>query len=317
MNKKVIVITINYNHAPMTIDCVNSVLQTTYTNFQIFLVDNGSEESDFLKLVSAYDQESKVEILRIDNNCGYVGGVNHGLRNASALKPDYYLIMNNDTIIDPCAISNLVLSAMKNDNNAIVSGKVYHFNDLKRLQYIGGNLVNRNYLIVENPGKNEIDNGQYDKEEQRDMLDDIFWLIPSRVFKKVGLYSNFFFLYAEQGDYARRAINAGFKLIYTPNAIIWHKGSVTTGASDRYKPHVNYWRKRGSVTYRALHIKKRYFHMFVFKLIVKHMKRMIVLFIKGNVLELKVQKAGIHGVLHGLFWSFNPRPYNGKNPYLK
>jgi len=127
MNKKVIVITINYNHAEMTIDCVDSVLQSDYDNFQIYLVDNGSEKEDYLKLQDVYENNTKVKICRIEKNCGYVGGVNHGLKKASEQKPDYFLIMNNDTVIDKNAIRVFVKTAIKYDDNAIITGTVLDF----------------------------------------------------------------------------------------------------------------------------------------------------------------------------------------------
>lgn len=318
ISKKVIVITINYNQAQMTIECVNSVLESIYDNFQIFLIDNGSEENDYFKLVKAYNQESKVDILRLENNCGYVGGVNHGLKNASELNPDYFLIMNNDTIIDKSAITALVDIGGEYNQNAIISGKVYHFNKPNKLQYIGGSLQDRRYLKMYNPGQHEIDRGQYDSIEERDMLDDIMWLLPRKIFNSIGYYSTYFFLYGEQADYARRAIKNGYKLIYTPKAKIWHKGSITTGDGDKSKPAIHFWRNKGAVVYLYRNTKKRYFYVFLSQTLSKYVIKNTFIFLKkGGYIRNSKEFASLLGLLYGIKWVLIKNEDNGFNPFLK
>ena len=48
MNKKVVVITLNYNQNDYTIKCINSLLNSNYNNFNILLIDNGSTEENYL-----------------------------------------------------------------------------------------------------------------------------------------------------------------------------------------------------------------------------------------------------------------------------
>lgn len=317
MNNKIVVITLNYNQTLMTIECMQSVLASDYKNYTVILIDNGSEHENYQQLVNTFEHEDKVRVFRIEENCGYVGGINYGLEKASWLDPDYFLIMNNDTKIDSEAISYLVDAGIRHQNKAIISGKVYHYDEPNRIQYIGGIMQKQKYLLVNNPGKNVIDTGQFEKEEERDMLDDVFWLIPSKIYKEIGKYSNHFFLYAEQGDYARRVLNAGYKLIYTPKAKIWHKGSITTGNGDRYSPHVNYWRKKGSVIYRSKHLKKKHFWMYSFNLLFRFFFKYIINKLKGKK-EISTKKlAACRGVWDGILWTFNKKENKGFNPFLK
>lgn len=311
------IITINYNHAQMTTDCVNSVLKCSSHEFMIFIIDNGSEEGNYKKLDANFKDVHNVKILRLEKNKGYVGGVNFGLEQASISEADYYVIMNNDTIIDKFAISGLVNTSTKYNDEAIVAGKVYHFNKPDTIQYVGGIFRNK-YLVLDYPHRNEKDIGQCEFETERDMLDDILWLIPSKVFKVVGYYSNDFFLYAEQGDYARRAVNNGFKLIYTPNAKIWHKGSYTTGEGDRNAPYVNFWRSQGGIIYRAKHLSNYLFWTYSFYLLIRLFIRLILSFIRKPIMEnTKSEYASIRGVLNGILWKFNNKKNTGYNPFLK
>ena len=314
-DKFVVIITLNYNQSKMTMDCVDSILKSTYNNYKLIVVDNGSNEEEYSYLLKHID--SSVLVKRIDKNCGYVGGVNYGLSKGEKLNPDYFMIMNNDTILDINAITSLVKSCERHDNKAIVSGKVYHFDDPLRIQTIGGKMKTHKYLIVDTQGRNEMDKGQYDQEEERDMIDDIFWLIPSSIYKEIGNYSNHFFLYAEQGDYARRALKAGFKLIYTPKAKIWHKGSITTGDGNKFVPHVNYWRNKGSIIYRAKHLAKGYFWIYVTKKILRIYFKFVIYKILGRKELSRSIYAAFLGTWHGMLWTFNKVEDVGNNPFLK
>lgn len=258
IDPKVSIITLNYNQNQYTIDCVNSVLKSDYSNFEIILVDNGSTLENFKDLENRLPKDRRLIVARYIKNTGYVGGVNKGLSQANKSKPDYLLVMNNDTLIDEKAIDELVKTSKDYNDNGIVSGKVYHFDEPNKLQDIGRKYLNKNSLTFKRLGLNEMDSGQYDKVEFRDMLDDVFWLFPSELYNTVGEYSAYFWFNSEQADYALRAKKIGYKLIYTPKAKIWHKGSVTIGGRSR-NPKQAYWTTQSSLILRFLHLTKWHF----------------------------------------------------------
>jgi len=300
----------------MTIECVNSVLQSSYDKFKICLVDNGSEEDDYLKLVEYYNNNPKVDILRIEKNSGYVGGVNFGLEKASSFDPDYFLIMNNDTVIDKEAIKILVESAINYNDEAIITGTVFDFNSPNTIQTTGSFFYDKRYLKENYPYRlNDVTQLELIEDEERDMIDDVFWLLPKKVFLKTGLYSTCYFLYAEQADYALRAVKNGYKLIYTPKAKLWHKGSITTGEGDKQAPPVVFWRNKSSTIYLFRNIKRRYFFMFLLKKLLKQSFKSLLNFVKN----IKPNNAycALTGILYGLLSIINRKPDNGYNPFLK
>lgn len=312
---KVVVFTINYNHSKMTLECVKSILDSTYNNFELIVVDNGSSKEDYEELKNNID--ANVHIERIESNCGYVGGINAGFLAGSKLNPDYFLIMNNDTIIDKDAIHYLVATASTYQKNAIVSGKVYHFDNPNIIQYTGSYFSDKRYLKEVYPGKDQEDRGQCDLEEERDMLDDIFWLVPNALYERIGHYSENFFLYAEQADFALRAKKNGYKLIYTPKAIIWHKGMMTTGAGNQFSPPANFWRYKSSVVYLYRNIKRKYFYNFYTKTFIKLIAKNILNFLKlKDSSNKKTEYAALIGHLHGLKWILKQKPDKGYNPFL-
>lgn len=307
------VITINYNLSHETIPCVESVIASDYQDLVVYLIDNGSTHDDYLKLRSHFTDNEKVSVLRIESNCGYVGGVNFGLRKALEESPDYILIMNNDTVLDRSAIGYLTDAAQRHQNRAIISGKVYYYDHPDILQHTGEVITDRRYLKAIAPGRNERDTGQYDVETERDALDDVFWLLPLQVVEDVGFYCDSFFLYAEQGDYALRARDKGYKLIYTPAAKIWHKVSMTTGNGNPTALPVCFWRGQGLFLLQYRHLKTRHFIVMLLKWVFKLFLNSIIK--PGDAGRCSF--AQLRGYLWGLGWVFNKGPNDGANPYIR
>lgn len=318
MNKEkfVLIITLNYNQNNYTLKCIGSILKSKYYNFKILLIDNGSEPNTFKNLKNELPNDKRLILHRINNNRGYVGGINYGLEEGAKLKPDYFLIMNNDTILDPTAISALISACRKYEDKAIVSGKVYHYDDPNRLQYIGSRLINPKTLKYERMGDNEIDKGQYDVIAERDLLDDIFWLIPVELYRKIGGYSRYFWFNGESADYALNAIKNNFKLVYTPHAMLWHKGSLSIGGRSN-NPRMVYWQIQSTLIFRYLHLSRINFLIFyigvIYQIIFTYTKA-IIKFTLGRKQNFKTIYASLKGLAYFNSWVFNKKQNTGKEP---
>ncbi len=314
--ESVVIITLNYNQNEYTLGCVESLLSSDYGNFQLFLIDNGSSEENYQKLKDSIPSDGRLFLFRIKDNCGYVGGINFGLKSASSYDPDFYLIMNNDTIIDEFAISELVDAGLRYDKKAIVSGKVYNYDEKDTLQYIGQDfdpeeMLNQKSIVKE---RREKDIGQYDSEREMGMLDDIFWLMPSSVYKTIGGYSDYFFLYGEQNDYAFRALKEGFKLIYTPQAKLWHKGGITTCGGEKTSARIEYWTTMAVLKLSVLHFPSHKAQKFYRKWLLRSLFKNVFLLLAGknkpsNILAI------VQAYLHFRHWNVIRYKDNGYNPF--
>ncbi len=302
--KKVVVITINYNNSSETIICINSILDADYRNFHIIVVDNGSNITDFKNIKDhiAKIDDTRISQYRIEKNRNYVGGINFGFSKAYEYNPDYYLIMNNDSIIDNKSISELITTSERFDDKCIVTGKVYDYSEKNILQTVGSRLINSRYLIFENIGLNERDNGQYDSYQKRDMIDDVFLLLPRQCFKDVGRYCEYFYFNGESTDYILRAIKAGYEPVFTPKAKLWHKGSGSVGGR-KSNPYISYWNARSKLTLRYLHIKPKDFRRFFILNLLKEIKWLLLSLIQilssSKQKELKGRIAALKGI-----WDF-------------
>ncbi len=224
VHPKVYVIILNWNGKHDTIECIKSLKKVNYPNFEIVVVDNGSTDGSVSALRTKYPN---ITIIENGRNLGYAKGFNSGIRYALGKGADYFLILNNDTVIDPNALGELVRVAEKEHRTGFVSGKVYFYDEPNRLQTVGRS--SHPILIVRDLiGHRELDNGQYDEIVERDFVDDVFLLVRRAVFEEVGGYDPTFFLMYEETDWCARVRRAGFKIMYTPFAKIWHKGNLET-----------------------------------------------------------------------------------------
>ncbi len=313
----VAIITLNYNQNEYTLKCIESVLSSEDVTFKIFLVDNGSSEENFRALKEVLPKNDKLHLERLEKNRGYVGGVNYGFEKANVHNPDYFLVMNNDTILAKEAVSELMKECSRWDDKAIVSGKVYHYDEPNKFQDIGYTYSNKKALEFKRLGLNEEDNGQYDEVAQRDMLDDVFWLFPKSLYHKIGGYSTFFWFSAEQADFALRAKKHEYHLIYTPEAKIWHKGSVSLGGRDR-NPRLAYWHTQSTLIFRYRHLSKiqflKQYAKVLYSVIASYIKT-IISKIKGNKESFLYSKAKLSGFLYFNKWLVKRNDNLGFNPF--
>ena len=225
---KVTIIILNWNGKEDTIECLESLKHITYPNYEILLVDNGSTDGSVECFRERYPG---MEIIENGENLGFAEGNNVGIRRAMDEGADYVLLLNNDTVVDPEFLGELVKVADGDENIGIVGPKIYYYdydgrNDV--IWFAGGNVLRR----IGQPfhyGLHKIDKGQYDKMKNVDFITGCALLIKQEVVGIVGLLDVDYFAYFEDLDYNIKVSKARYSIVYSPKAKIWHKGSSTSG----------------------------------------------------------------------------------------
>jgi GT2 family glycosyltransferase len=311
------IITLNYNQNDYTVKCILSLLESDFEELGITLVDNGSTFENYEELKQRLPSDPRLRIYRLEENKGYVGGINFGLEVLSKDTTKYIVILNNDTVIDKKAIFHLVETSKKFQHKAIITGKVFHYDQPNVFQDVGYSFRNEKALKFNRIGLNEIDKGQYDEIAERDMLDDVFWLFPYQLYKEIGGYSPYFWFNAEQADFALRAKKRGYKLIYTPKAKLWHKGSVSIGGREK-NPRLAFYNIQSTLIFRYRHLGIVQFLLQYFKILIE----IIVSYIKvlskvliGKKESFKYTNAKFLGLCYFNKWFFIRNENNGYQPY--
>jgi GT2 family glycosyltransferase len=105
------VIILNFNQPELTAECCKSVLKQHYSNYQVMVVDNGSSEGNFSLLKDTLNE--KVIVKRSMENLGYAKGNNLGCGIYNNILPDYYFVLNNDTIVEDELTIQKLINAFK------------------------------------------------------------------------------------------------------------------------------------------------------------------------------------------------------------
>ena len=93
---KVNILILNWNGINVLEECIHSILKSDYSNFSITVIDNGSTD-DSLNILN--DKFPNIDIIEISQNLGYAKGYNYAFNKIKNLKDDFYLILNNDTVV--------------------------------------------------------------------------------------------------------------------------------------------------------------------------------------------------------------------------
>jgi GT2 family glycosyltransferase len=238
--KSVAIVIVNWNGITDTRTCLDSVkkMNKQGANVMTIVVDNGSTDDSVSILKKQYPW---VVTLVTGKNLGFTGGNNVGMRYAYAHGADLVWLLNNDTIVDADALN--MVDAFDNDSVGIAGSKIYFAagheyhkdrytkKEQGKVLWFAGGLVDWANMYASHRGVDEIDHGQYDKQQQTDFVTGCSMMIRREVIAKIGYLDDAYFLYLEDLDYCLRAKRAGFDLLYIPTSRIWHVNSGSTGTA--------------------------------------------------------------------------------------
>ena len=226
---KVFVVLLNVNSYADTSACLESLRKVEYSNFRVIVIDNGSTDDSFARLQSNFP-EATVRQSKV--NLGFTGGNNVGITAALKEAADYVLLLNNDTLVDPRFVSELVGVGESNPANGILGPKILYASEPQRIWYAGGRIRYANCLHV---GVNELDgSGRYSLTQETDFISGCAMLVKAAVFRRVGLLDDKLFVYHEDTDFCMRARKAGYTCVFVPTSRIWHKISRTCGPQSPF-----------------------------------------------------------------------------------
>ena len=140
MTSKVAIVIVNYNGWKDTVECLHSLEDITYKNFEVFIVDNASTDQSCEKLRKEIGKVSiRATLIEETENKGFSAGNNIGIQYALEKQFDYFLMLNNDTLVKKDFLDEL-LNSFKLENVGAVIGQIYYASDRQKIWYAGGSL---------------------------------------------------------------------------------------------------------------------------------------------------------------------------------
>ncbi len=225
---RVSVVIVNWNGKHHLGECLGSLRTQTFRDFEIILVDNGSQDGSG-EYVREYFPEVRLVALR--KNCGFAGGNNAGIRVASGR---YLALLNNDTRVDAEWLTNLLKEAETGPSDVgMWASKILSYDNPGIIDNVG--LLMYPDGLGRGKGRLEADRGQYDQRSEAFFPSGCAGLYRREMLDEIGLFDEEFFAYADDVDLGLRARLAGWQCLYVPSAKVYHKYSASSSAHSPFK----------------------------------------------------------------------------------
>lgn len=215
------VILVNYNGKDFVLDCIASILESSYPDFEIILVDNASCDNSLELVRQKFSGEERLKIIGNSSNLHFVEANNIGIRNS---KGDFIILLNNDTQVKSDWLNQIEI-AMRDVSIGACQPKVLCYEDQGVIDNAGNYLDSLGY--AHGRGHLEADNGQYESMEETFFAAGTAMVLRGKVLKGAGFLDSKFLMYSEDVDISWRIRLKGYRIVYVPKAVVYHKGSRT------------------------------------------------------------------------------------------
>jgi GT2 family glycosyltransferase len=217
---KVSIVTPVFNGIEYTAAYLRSMLQVTYPNIEIIIVDDGSTDGTADRLAREFPQ---VRVLSGDGNLWWSGGTNLGIRDALERGTDFVLTMNNDVKVAPEFLDALMNCARKRPG-AIVGGKIFFIDQPDRIWSAGGKVRWASGKTFEILGHGITDCAEFSRSREVDFFTGMCVLYPASLFGRIGYFDAADFpQYHADSEFTLRARAAGIPVVFEPDAKVWNR----------------------------------------------------------------------------------------------
>jgi len=227
---------LTWNDTEMASQCIQSLRKSDYGQLEIVLVDNGSAEPCGERLAAAFPE---IDVVVLPENRGFTGGCNAGLARALERGADYVFLLNNDTVVDPGAVSALVRELEARQDVGAASALIL-FGDGKRVQFHTG-IIDRDVARHTHPRSGEkVRSGDWPTTETQ-FAPACALMLRTAALRAVGTFDETLGTCWEDYDLCLRFEAAGWRLIVVGDARVTHRHGATTG---RVSPYITYYMTR-------------------------------------------------------------------------
>lgn len=252
-----LVVIVNYRTADLTIDCLRSLRNEVADGMtRVIVTDNASGDDSPDRIEEAVHQNGWgqwASLMRLPKNGGFAYGNNQAIRAGldAEAPPKYVWLLNPDTVVRPGALASLqqflqthprvgIVGSRLEDPDGTPQTSAFRFPSLAseldgslRLGFVTRLL--RRYRVAPPPP---------DAPTRTEWVAGASMLIRREVFEAIGLMDEAYFMYYEEVDFCRRALNAGWECWYEPQSRVVHLVGQASGVTDRQqatKRRPAYW----------------------------------------------------------------------------
>jgi len=212
---EVAVAVLNFNGKHYLKDCLDSLSRQSHRSYSVYVIDNGSTDGsvDFVR-----EEFPWVQVIAFDRNYGFAEAYNRAIK---TLRFDFIALVNNDVAVDGEWLEKLVEQVLKDESIAAWGSKILLWGDRERLNHAGGKftLIGAGYDV----GWYEKDSEEYNRGGYVGSVCGAAMIVRRDAFIRIGGFDRDFFAYFEDTDFCWRAWLYGFKVVYVPSSVVYHK----------------------------------------------------------------------------------------------
>ena len=216
---KVCIALLNWNGWQDTVECLTSLQKLNYPERQTIVIDSASTNDSVPRIRERFPE---IEVIRLPQNLGFAGGCNVGIRHAFDWGAEYIWLLNNDTIVNPGALTAMVETAETDPTIGAVGSVIYDMQNPQKIQTWGGGRVSVWFGRASHHTKQT-------PREKLAYLTGASLLLRREALENVGLLDEGFFMYWEDTDLCFRLRKTGWKLAVADESQVWHKEGASLG----------------------------------------------------------------------------------------
>ena len=251
------ILILNWNNRRILVECINSILNSTYNNYMITVIDNGSTDDSINYIEKNFEN---INIIKIPTNLGYASGYNYAFdKIKNSIDDDWFLLLNNDTVLDSTTLKTLAESANIYGKKNIYGCKILNIKNNK-IWYGGGKIscLTGNVFHEDINSKDILNQTNIN---ETDFISGCCMLIYGDLLYKINGFSPYYNFYYEDVDLCNKAKSIGSKCYYISSTHILHHISYSLGGRFSF---LKLFRKINSfIKYLFLNNKIQYFIYYI------------------------------------------------------
>jgi GT2 family glycosyltransferase len=234
IEKKVSVLTLNWNNYPDTKKCLSSLLNLYYAGqLEIICIDNGSTDGSFVRIQEEFRGVKGIRFIQNKINLGYAGGINVGIAYVIEKESaDFVWLLNNDIVVDVDSLDKLV-DGMQLHPNAGMAGPTIYYDGSDRImeQCYDLSLVRGRFMLKTNLDTNAVI--EIDPNKGQRNITDAAVFFRMTTLKDLGLLPEEYFMYYEVVAWHELIKRTPWQYLYVGPSRVWHKRNASSGVKRR------------------------------------------------------------------------------------
>lgn len=291
---RIAVIILTWNRVDDIVMCLESFADVHYPNLEVVVVDNASADET---VPTVRERFPWATLIVNDDNLGYVGGNNVGIRYALGHGADYVFILNSDTKMTPTCLAEL-LRVMRTDPRIAIVGAKNLYMQNPAFTWGKYGVLNWGPMLVRT-------HGRFVRDYPEPSPQDVDWVIGNgcmmsrEALETVGLFDEEFFQVNEDVDWCTRAHALGYRSVYVDTAAIYHRGA---SSADLSKPIVfsyGYFLGRNAILFARKHANPLQFAWLLAMMLLGITMRISAFALSAAIRSVMGQEHFVNGMLDG------------------